>query len=429
MIVSVYITRSRGEWNVAVKVYYSNINSRGVFLIVLGVCIFNHLSFNASLMTMIGAAICGIILGTLSAFLNHKRFIAPIEVIVEHIHQLTNGKLGARTELSEAGMLKGIAKSLNEMTETWESIINKVNETSYQVAFLSEELSAKAGQTTAATKQVTTTIHEVAIGSEKQVQSVEKSSQIVAEMSASANQIASNAQIVSSTANETLKVAGQGNEKIQNAVAQMNSIHETVNGLSDVIQELGERSEQIGQIVKVITGIADQTNLLALNAAIEAARAGEHGKGFAVVADEVRKLAEQSALSSKQITNLIQTIQVETSKAVTSMERATKEVFEGIDVVHFAGEAFYMIQESVQTVTKQIQEVSAASEQMSTGVTHVAHSIEEITSVSETNAAGTQTVSAAAEQQLASMEEITSSTFTLAKVAEELQQLTKKFNV
>ncbi|QQZ09339.1 methyl-accepting chemotaxis protein [Heyndrickxia vini] len=401
----------------------------GVFLIVLGVCLFNHLSFDASLMTMIGAVICGIILGTLSAFLNHKRFIAPIKIIVEHIHQLTNGQLDSRTELSKAGMLKGIAQSLNEMTETWESIIKKVNETAFQVASLSEELSTKAGQTTTATKQVSITIQEVAAGSEKQVQSVEESSEIVAKMSAGAEQITSNAQSVSSSVIETLNVAGRGNEKIQNAVTQMNSIHETVNGLSDVIQELGERSEEIGQIVKVITGIADQTNLLALNAAIEAARAGEHGKGFAVVADEVRKLAEQSALSSKQITDLIQTIQIETSKAVTSMERATKEVSDGINVVHFAGEAFHMIQESVQTVTKQIQEVSVASEQMTTGVTHVVRSIEQITSVSETNAAGTQTVSAATEQQLASMEEITSSTFALAKMAEELQKLTKKFNV
>jgi methyl-accepting chemotaxis protein len=399
----------------------------GVFLIVLGVCTGNHLSFKASIITMIITIICGTCIGILSAYLNHKKFIAPIKGIVEHIQLLTGGHLNTRTDISKSGMLKGIAKSLNEMTETWETIIKKVNGTALQVAYLSEELSAKADQTTQSTKQVTRTIQEVAIATERQVQSVEESSEIVAKMSSGAGQIASNAQSVSTSVMKTLDVATKGNEKIQNAVAQMSSIHQTVNGSADVIKELGERSKEIGQIVKVITGIANQTNLLALNAAIEAARAGEHGKGFAVVADEVRKLAEQSALSSKQIAELIQTIQIETSKAVQAMGQATKEVSEGINVVHYAGEAFQMIQESVYAVTKQIQEVSTASEQLSAGVTHVVTSIKEITDVSENNAAGTQTVSAEAEQQLASMEEITASTSSLAKMAEELQQLTLRF--
>jgi methyl-accepting chemotaxis protein len=209
----------------------------------------------------------------------------------------------------------------------------------------------------------------------------------------------------------------------------MSSISNTVNDLAKVIKGLGDRSQEIGQIVEVITGIAQQTNLLALNAAIEAARAGEHGRGFAVVADEVRKLAEQSAESAQQITNLIGTIQADTSTAVNVMDSTIQEVSSGIGVVNTAGEAFNRIENLINTVAKQIQEVSAASQQMSVGAMQVVKAIDEISDVSEKTAAGTQNVSAAAQEQLASMEEISASSSSLSKMATELQTLVSRFKV
>lgn len=401
----------------------------GVFLITLGVCLGNQLSVRSSIITIIITMTCGVCIGILSAFLNFKRFIAPIRKIVDHIQLLTNGQLNTRTDPQETGMLKEIAVSLNNMTEAWENIIHKVNESAIQVAALSEGLSIKTNEVAESSNQVTNTIHRVASETEKQLQSLEESSEIISIMSTGAEQIAANANSVSFSSLNSLTVASEGNKKIQNAVLQMNSIQQTVNQSANTIEDLGERSKEIGQIVKVITEIADQTNLLALNAAIEAARAGEHGKGFAVVATEVRKLAEQSALSSKQIIELIQTVQLETAKAVQTMGRATKEVSEGIEAVHFAGEAFQMIQDSIETITKQIQEVSSASDQMSGGVSQVVLSIREMTDVSEHNVAGTQTVSAIAEEQLVSMEDISKTSATLAQMAEELQQLTMKFTV
>ncbi|BCJ86548.1 hypothetical protein skT53_15330 [Effusibacillus dendaii] len=221
----------------------------------------------------------------------------------------------------------------------------------------------------------------------------------------------------------------EGNQAIRTAISQMNSIQNTVSGLAKVITGLGERSQEIGQIVEAITSIASQTNLLALNAAIEAARAGEHGRGFAVVADEVRKLAEQSSISAQQISELIATIQEETNKAVESMERGTKEVSEGITAVNLAGESFEQIGHSITDVSSQMQEVSAASKQMSTNSQQVIKSIDTISEITESTAAGAQNVSAASEEQLATMEEITASANALAQMAEELQKIVMKFKV
>jgi methyl-accepting chemotaxis protein len=262
-----------------------------------------------------------------------------------------------------------------------------------------------------------------------EVQSVEGASQVMNEMSSGVKQIADHSQVVSSTASHVLKKAAQGEEAIQTTVKQMTAINQTVSGLASVVTRLGDHSKEISQIIEVITGISAQTNLLALNAAIEAARAGEHGKGFAVVADEVRKLAEQSALSAKQISELINTIQEETNLAVQSMETATKEVVLGINVVNMAGSSFEQIQEGINEVTTQIQEVASSVQQMSAGTEQMVESMNVINEVSETIASGTQEVSAATEEQLASMEEITSAGISLSDMAEELQTLIGKFKI
>ncbi|MCH6263915.1 methyl-accepting chemotaxis protein [Neobacillus citreus] len=374
--------------------------------------------------------IIGVLFGVAIAWFISRIITVPVITLAGAARKIADGDLSSddikvknRDELGE------LAQSFNQMANNLRTVLQQVRSNALEVSAASEELTASAEQNTKATEQIASTIQEVATGAESQVHGVEESSSAMEQISIGIQQIAANTQQVSSSALQTSEGAREGNKAIQMAVQQMNSINTSVNGLADVITVLGDRSQEIGQIVEVITGIAAQTNLLALNAAIEAARAGEHGRGFAVVADEVRKLAEQSGQSAQQISQLISVIQEETGKAVQSMKHSTDEVSEGITVVHSAGESFEQILRSINEVTSQIQEVSASVEQISAGTEQVLHSIKIFAATAEESASGTQSVSAAAEEQLASMEEIASSAASLSRMTEELQQVLGKFKV
>nr|WP_275581922.1 methyl-accepting chemotaxis protein [Brevibacillus fulvus] len=239
--------------------------------------------------------------------------------------------------------------------------------------------------------------------------------------------IAKNAEDVTDIAKRAVQRATSGGESVKTVVTQMNTINQTVLESAAVVKVLGDRSQEISQIIEVITGIAAQTNLLALNAAIEAARAGEHGRGFAVVADEVRKLAEQSSASAERISQLISLIQEEIIQTVSAMDTATAEVANGMVTVQAVGETFKHIHENINEVTQEITEVTEAIVKASAGSEQLGELMNHVAAIANESAAGTQTVSAATEEQLASMEEITASAHSLAKRAEELLSLINQF--
>ncbi|KZR60122.1 methyl-accepting chemotaxis protein [Pseudobacillus badius] len=353
----------------------------------------------------------------------------PLHNMVSVVEAVAKGDLSKRIDIEAKDEVGKLGREVNTMVGNLKALISSVSQNAEQVAAASEELSVSAEQTSQATNQISSTMLQVADGTEKQVRSMQETSRIVSEMSAGVEEVSASSQNVSAAAELSLDKAGEGKGSVQTAVNQMNLINETVNTLGTVIVELGERSKQIGHITDVITGISGQTNLLALNAAIEAARAGEHGSGFAVVADEVRKLAEQSSNSAQEIAALVTWIQSETSKAVSEMEKAKKEVREGITAVETAGGSFEHIYQSVGDVAAQTEKVTATIEQVAAGVQTIVRSVDSITEVTEMNAAGTQEVSAATEEQLASMEEISHSAASLSYMAEELQNHVKKFKL
>lgn len=371
-----------------------------------------------------------VLIGVAIAIFMGRLISKPIIITASIANRISNGDLTVEEiKVKNRDEVGDLANSFNQMTQNLRHLIEQVSANSAQVAASAEELTASVEQTTQATNQITTSIQEVASGAESQGQGANESSIAMREMAIGIQQVAETTSSVAELALETNGEANNGNDSLQKVIHQMNTINEVVKQSATDVNNLREHSKEIGNIIEVITSIADQTNLLALNAAIEAARAGEHGKGFAVVADEVRKLAEQSKESADQITALIERIQRDIIHAAHVMDQGTEEVNVGIVVVRKAEEGFKKIQALIEQVSAQIQEASAVSEEMSASVEQVNTSVDEIARIAQISAENTQNVASASEEQLASMEEIATSASALSQMAEDLQLHVSQFKV
>ncbi|MGE7129828.1 methyl-accepting chemotaxis protein [Lysinibacillus xylanilyticus] len=358
-----------------------------------------------------------------------RLIVNPVKELQANMLKAGDGDLTVQGTYSSKDEIGQLTQSFNSMINNIRNTVTKVTETANHVAEASEELNVNAAETTKATEMVANTMETIAHGSVEQLNNVSNTVNTVNELSTGVQQVAGNAQAVTELSGESLSLVINGITAANQMNQQIMDITERVNGLSEVVDLLGKRSNDIGQIIDSITAIAEQTNLLALNAAIEAARAGEHGNGFAVVADEVRKLAEQSAVSSNQIEVLISETQKDTQKAVESMKLVTAGVNEGIKTTENTRTTFASIQGAIQSVTMQVEEVSAAVEQMAAGTEEIVGSMNTIHSITKSTTAGTESISATTEEQMASMEEISSSAYALANLAEELRDLAAQFRV
>lgn len=365
----------------------------------------------------------------LGIILSNKISKQIIEV-AENAEEIAKGNLKIKkidnNSKDEIGQL---GRAFKTMTENLIQLVQQVSLSSTQVAASSQQLSTGAEQSAQASHQVAVAIMDVSVGADKQLNSVNETSAVVQQMSAGIQQMSENAKIAVQTTEKTALSAAGGSQAINKTIEQMINIERTVTGSADVVMNLGDRSREIGQIVDTISGIAAQTNLLALNAAIEAARAGEQGRGFAVVADEVRKLAEQSQEASKQIALLINEIQQDTQNAVIAMNEGTHQVKLGTEVAETAGQAFIEITTLVNQVASQVGEISEEIQQMALGSQRIVSSVADIYETSRDISGQTQTVSAATEEQSASVEEIATSSQVLASMADELHQSLKKFKI
>ncbi len=299
---------------------------------------------------------------------------------------------------------------------------NRVAEVAYELSESSEEMKTATGQ-------IASNTQDIARGATQQAGKLADISRTMKEMSESVQQVAANSQKAAGGAEDANKTAQEVGVMSGDVLRKMTEIQASVENSSEVIKLLETKSQKIGEIIGAITGIANQTNLLALNAAIEAARAGEHGRGFAVVADEVRKLAEESRNAAGTITELIKEIQLGTKQAVESMDRGTKKVSDGTATVENAVNAINRIVKAAGDVATMVQEIAAAAQEQSASVEEVTASIEDVSAISEESAAATQEASAAAEEQAASMEELVASTRKLTKLSGELQAEVSRFNM
>ncbi|GAB4482063.1 MAG: hypothetical protein Kow0088_24740 [Anaerolineales bacterium] len=356
----------------------------------------------------------------------------------------------ANTLLSASDQLAASADQSGRAT-------NQITATIQQVARGASQEAESINQTASSVEQMTRAINGVARGAQDQAQAVSKASQVVHEITSAIQQVAANAQKVSQDSTVAAKAAQDGRQTVEQTIHGMENIKNKVAFSAEKVQNMGERSNQIGAIVETIEDIASQTNLLALNAAIEAARAGEHGKGFAVVADEVRKLAERAAQATKEIGALIKDIRVTVAEAVNAMQDSSAEVEQEAARAGNAGFALQEIQKSVQSVVEQanqaaqaaqkmeiaanelvdamdavsavVEENTAATEEMAASSTQVTQAIETIASVSEENSAAIEEVSASSEEMSAQVEEVNAAAQSLAEMARVLQQIVAEFRL
>ncbi|WP_203248079.1 methyl-accepting chemotaxis protein [Sporosarcina beigongshangi] len=380
--------------------------------------------------TVLTLSVIAIILAILIGVIITRMITKPILLIEKMAEGIASGDLAQEDIMvKNRDEIGNLAKSFNQMKMNLRQLIQQVSLDAEQVAATSEQLSAGAEQTGKATEQISIAIQEVALGSETQVSHARGASQAVIEISNGMNQAAFSIQSVADLTTSTSEKAAAGNTVVTQTVEQINLVQQSVSETREIINALGEKSEEIGQIVELITQIADQTNLLALNAAIEAARAGEHGRGFSVVADEVRKLAVGSGQAAGQIRNLIIEIQAESENAVQSMNLGTSVVGEGINMVHQTGEVFKDILMAIEQVTEEAREVSAIIGQVNSSSQSMVETMEALASIAEQSAGNTQNVAASVEEQNASMEEISASTIALSSMAQDLQEVISTFKV
>lgn len=379
---------------------------------------------------MLMAALIVVLLAVTLSIWFSRRIARPLREVVAVASSIAAGNLVVnKIAYHQKDEIQELVAAFEQMTVNLRNLISQVGRASEHVSVSSAELREGAEQSAQAINQVASTVSDISQGTQLQVAAVDGTVAIVEQMSAGIQQVAANSSSVASVSDKANHAAANGRKSLEKAVEQIQSIETTVAYSAKVVAKLGDRSQEIGQIIDTISNIAGQTNLLALNAAIEAARAGEHGRGFSVVAEEVRKLAEQSEDAAKKIATMISEIQVDTTEAVTAMNKGTNEVKVGTEVVNRAGLAFAEIETLISQVSLQMGDIAAAIQQMAAGSHEIVASVKEIERISKDTADQTHTVSAAGEEQSASIEEIAASSQALSKMAGDLQAMLRKFTV
>lgn len=376
-----------------------------------------------AVMTIVGA------LTVIISLLVVRKVVQPIRQMRQQLFDIAagGGDLTQELHINSKDEIGDLAASFNQMLATLRVMMKEIALTTTEITASCEDLHQCAAQTTQLADNMTATLHTVADGAEVQRQITQESEDNINQLQNNIVQVVGAIQQADISSERSTTQVNYGNEAIHQIVKQMESIRWSVSESEKVIKQLGDQSKEIGSISDVITDIADQTNLLALNAAIEAARAGEHGKGFAVVADEVRHLAEQSKDSAHQIMQLITAVQINTEKAVQMMIKGSTEVNAGFEVVRNTEGAFTNIEASIKEVKSQFEQIIQLSNTMEHSICNVQKQTIELTSIADESATNTIKAATISDQELASMEEITTSAKSLENAAGGLQSLIHKF--
>jgi methyl-accepting chemotaxis protein len=360
-------------------------------------------SYQGAKVCLLAGLLISVICSIVAAVLSARSVIRPLQSMRAMLVDISNGDgdLTKRLPVTGKDEFSDASNSFNLFVDKLQGIITDLGRTTVQVSTTSSQIHSTAGQMATTAEQAAAQAGNVATAGE--------------EMAATSGEISQNCQYAAEGSKVANKVAMAGARVVEETVAVMSSIADRVQASAATVESLGARSDQIGEIVGTIEEIADQTNLLALNAAIEAARAGEQGRGFAVVADEVRALAERTTKATREIGEMIKAIQLETKSAVAAMKEGVSEVANGTGKAADSGKALQQILEQISSVTTQIDQVATAAEEQSATTSEISSNMLNITEAVQ------QTSQGAKESAVAAQE--------LARFSEELQRLIGQFKV
>ena len=375
------------------------------------------------------AIVVVVLLGSIGWFIVGA-VVKPLLTLKDQLSVIASGNLRADDiHIDTEDEISEVAHSANKMKGELHQVMIQCSHSAEQVAASSEELTASASQTADTVQQVAESVCKMAEGADRQSAALDDVACQAQNLEERMVSLKDSAQVMQDVAQDSRQNASAGRESVEHAVKQIQRMAEQMDASAKVVESLGARSNEIGQIVETISNIAGQTNLLALNAAIEAARAGEAGRGFAVVAEEVRKLAEQSGDAATSIAGLIGAIQNDTNEAVIAIQQGNKEVQEGSKVVSEAGEAFAHIEELITNLYAHVEDSLNNIKQANDSSNVIVNAVTEIQKVSVAVANEAQSVSASTEEQAATMQEIVQASQSLAEMAQSLQNEVTKFQV
>ena len=400
------------DYSGAVRGFFKVVNDRSAIVNDI-----NSIQRNSIIFTVV---LLSALLVLFYLFLNYS--LKPIKELINVTQKVSSGDLTQNIKTKTKDEISILANSFNLMTASLRDVLSRAGNVAEQVAATSQELSAASEEVTASAEEVTNTIIKVSKSAENQFDSVEESKNTMDNMVKSISNVAKNIENINISAKNTVDSAQKGIVASKNAVEKMSNLRISTEKTAEEIFKLNESSRKIENIVATISSIASQTNLLALNAAIEAASAGDAGKGFSVVAEEVRKLAEQSSQSSKQIENLISNIKYEIDETVKAMENNNKEVESGVQIVTESSNNFSDILNEINTIAYQIEEVTRLTQVLSINSSEVSGGFENMSQLSYGTVKSSTDVVANSEQQTAAMEEIAGATTNLATMASELME-------